>query len=216
MARQTAVQVFGGAAPKKRRPDGPPSDDPLVRAKVRYTTSRVGLRELAKEFKGLVGCSFSNLARVSADEDWPELREQHYDRVVTEAASRLGSDDAERVRRQTISVRNTVTTLDGILTGIHDELLEVLAARKAKAITLTQSVTLLRGLSIAARNVAVGQVGSITLDQQLSASEGSAFQKFAAAAEEQWRRVESKRAELIKRAEDSANKAGRAERKRTA
>ncbi len=198
------LAIVPGRGPLKRRPPDPLPDDAVARAKARYITSRVTLRELAEEFKGQPGCSFSTLGKLSAEEDWFELREKHRDKVVTKTADAIGLDDVERNKRHLLSARNTITTLDKILQGIHDEVVNVLQLQAAKRITPAQAVGLLRACSSAAKNVSLGQGFTITLEQKLATSEGSAFQRLSEAADAAYQDLVDRRRELVKRAEQKA------------
>lgn len=198
------VALVAAGRPKKRRAPDKLDDNPVVRAKARYISTRIGLRELTQEFKGLPGCSFGNLARLCGLEDWPLERERYYDRVVTETANRLGVDEASRNTKHLQSVNNVLITSDGILAGIHHEVTRILEAQKAGRLTMHGAVALLKGLSTATKNIAIGQAGAILLEQSLASTEGSSFQRFTQAAEAKWREVVDRREELVKQAEDRA------------
>lgn len=194
-----------GRGPLKRRPADPLPDDPLARAKARYITSRITLRALVEEFKGEPGCSWSTLTTLAAREEWSDEREKYRDAVVTKTVDAMGLDDAERNKRHLVSARNTITTLDKILQGIHEEVVRILQLQVDRKITAAQAVGLLRACSSAAKNVSLGQGFSITLEQKLATSEGSAFQRLSDAAETAYSDVVARRQELVKRAELAAH-----------
>lgn len=198
-------EIVRANRPVKRRAEGPLDDDPLVRAKAIYIKTRISLQKLAEEFAGQPGCGLANLKKRSANEDWAEERERHYDRAVADAASSLGVDQSERNKVHLTSARNSIVTLDKILHGIHTAVTRVLEDQEAKRITAAQAIGFLRALSTAARNIAIGQVGSIMLEQKLASSEGSSFQRLADAAEAKWKEVVDRRNELVKRAEQAAS-----------
>lgn len=198
--------IVAGKRPIKRRPADPLADDPIARAKTRYVTSRTTLRDLALEFKGQNGCGLTNLGRLAAEEGWVELREEYRDRVVAGAVQKLETEEVNRNAEHLRMTRNTLNTVEGILSGIHAEVSRVLSDQKERRITATHAVGLLRALATAARNVAMAQGFGITLEQRLGESEGSGFQRLAEAAEAKFQDVRAKRDELVKRAEQEAKR----------